>query len=282
MLRNRLAAGTVLAAAVGLTLAADARLGPYFPCLLLLTLTFAVLAAGEFVALTPAAVRPRQRLTAGGVALVLAANWVGPAADLDPWRPVFAAFAGFVGVAFVVELLTYSGPAGAVGRVAGAVLAVAYLGLLPGGLLRLRWAGPDAVAWLTAAVFVPKCGDIGAYFVGRAVGRRPFAPALSPKKTWEGFAGGLVASAGTAAGIHAATGLFRHGYVEAAGFGLVVGCAGVIGDLAESLLKREAGAKDAAATVPGFGGVLDVLDSVLFAGPVAGAWVAAGGYNSVV
>ena len=84
-------------------------------------------------------------------------------------------------------------------RVALTLLIIAYLGLLPSFLIQLRWGtaatrgagGFSAVAPLALAIFVPKCCDIGAYFTGRLIGRHPMTPRLSPKKTWEGLAGGL-------------------------------------------------------------------------------------------
>jgi phosphatidate cytidylyltransferase len=97
-------------------------------------------------------------------------------------------------------------------------------------------------------------------------------PILSPKKTWEGAAGGLLASVLVAVGLSFAGPLFRHGVGEAVAFGAVVCVAGVLGDLAESLVKRDCEAKDAANSIPGFGGLLDVIDSVLFAAPVAYLW----------
>ena len=162
----------------------------------------------------------------------------------------------------------------------------AYLGLLPSFLAQLRWppvsaledgAAYNAVATLTLTIFVPKCCDIGAYFTGRLLGRHPMSPVLSPKKTWEGLAGGLLLSAGVAVAINRLLSVpapaLRGGDVSAIGFGLVVGGIGALGDLAESLLKRDCRRKDASQVVPGFGGVLDVVDSIVFAAPVAYCWL---------
>ena len=142
------------------------------------------------------------------------------------------------------------------------------------------------------AIFVPKLGDVAAYFTGRLIGRHRMTPAISPKKTWEGFAGGLLGALATAVllnrilnpllqAVHydpafdpaTQSSVLQGGDWAALGFGLTVGLAGVLGDLAESLIKRDCRRKDAADTVPGFGGVLDVIDSILFAAPVAYLWL---------
>jgi phosphatidate cytidylyltransferase len=120
-----------------------------------------------------------------------------------------------------------------------------------------------------------KCGDIGAYAVGRLFGRTKLAPVLSPGKTIEGSLGGLAfacAAAYFTFWAMADSTPKRWGWLA---YGLLVGTAGMLGDLAESLLKRDAGRKDSSTWMPGFGGVLDILDSVLLAAPVAYlCWVA--------
>src|SRR5262249_23507982 len=118
--------------------------------------------------------------------------------------------------------------------------------------------------------------DIGAYFTGKAIGRHKLIPWLSPGKTWEGLFGGIAAAALVAAG---AAALYRHclgtngiglmpcGY--AAFVGALFAIAGQAGDLLESVLKRDAGVKDSGQALPGMGGVLDVLDSILLTAPLA-------------
>jgi phosphatidate cytidylyltransferase len=199
-----------------------------------------------------------------------------------PWRPVLYTFAAVVLAAFLLEMATFREPGHSVTRIALAVWAVAYLGLLPSFLAQLRWwpadeslAGPDrrGVTALALTIFVPKFCDIGAYFTGRFLGRHRMAPVLSPKKTWEGLAGGLALSVLTAWALnHYLPGLPMND-LSAAGFGLAVGVAGVLGDLAESMIKRDCRQKDASHALPGFGGVLDVVDSILFAAPVAYWWL---------
>ncbi len=129
---------------------------------------------------------------------------------------------------------------------------------------------PRRAVVLALTVFVPKFCDIGAYTVGRLFGKNKMAPVLSPGKTWEGFVGGMLFAMGTAVGINSIDEVMA--WQLAIPFGLLIGVAGVLGDLAESLIKRECRQKDAGHSVPGFGGALDVVDSILFAAPVAYLW----------
>jgi phosphatidate cytidylyltransferase len=129
---------------------------------------------------------------------------------------------------------------------------------------------------LLSLLVIVKTADTGAFAFGKSFGRHKMTPALSPGKTWEGSIGGL-ATAGLAswAMFHfAGPELVGTGYVEppllaALAYGLLLGVAGIIGDLAESLLKRDMERKDSSSWLPGLGGVLDIIDSVLVAGPVA-------------
>jgi phosphatidate cytidylyltransferase len=114
--------------------------------------------------------------------------------------------------------------------------------------------------------------DIGAYFVGRAWGRIKLAPHLSPNKTLEGALGGL----GLAIGVNVLLGLFPEGFRLYGSFSvvgilistLIVSCAGQLGDLFESWLKRRANLKDSGRFLPGHGGALDRLDSIIFGAPL--------------
>jgi phosphatidate cytidylyltransferase len=177
-------------------------------------------------------------------------------------------------VAFLREMVAFRQPGGAVVQMALAVWMTAYLGLLPSFLAQLRWVGKDSQgrAAVALAVFTPKCCDIGAYFTGRLIGRHKMTPLLSPKKTWEGLLGGLVFAAGMAVALNRLLGAGLSD-VRAGAFGVTVGGVGALGDLAESLIKRDCQQKDASHAVPGFGGVLDVIDSIVFAAPVAYLWL---------
>ncbi|MEO6212517.1 MAG: phosphatidate cytidylyltransferase, partial [Vicinamibacterales bacterium] len=148
---------------------------------------------------------------------------------------------------------------------AASLLPVAYIGLPLGAIAAVRaLAGREAVLLLMVTVVI---SDSAQYYCGRAFGRRPLAPTISPKKTIEGAIGGLLF--GTAA--MAAGG--QYVFPEADLFLLVlvsasIAALGIVGDLFESLLKRSAGVKDSSHIIPGHGGVLDRIDSWLFAAPV--------------
>lgn len=148
---------------------------------------------------------------------------------------------------------------------------VVYLGLPCLALLWLRIAGADHVFWVLCVTWA---ADIGAYFTGRAIGGPRLAPAISPNKTWSGFVGGMVAAAVVGAGIGLAFG--SHGGGAAALAALLVALAAVVGDLVESGMKRHFGAKDAGNLIPGHGGALDRLDSLLLAAPMAALLLASG------
>ncbi|MCA9055200.1 MAG: CDP-archaeol synthase, partial [Planctomycetaceae bacterium] len=117
--------------------------------------------------------------------------------------------------------------------------------------------------------------DVFAYTVGRLFGKRKMSPLLSPGKTWAGFVGAMLGAAlGSWLWLTFATPRFGDGWTPPPAwatvvYGLVIGLVALVGDLCESLIKRDVGKKDSAPLLPGFGGILDLLDSVLYAGPVA-------------
>lgn len=126
---------------------------------------------------------------------------------------------------------------------------------------------PSGAAWVMLVLAITWIQDSAAFFVGRSIGRTPMAPILSPKKSWEGFAGGMLGSVLTAIAAVPLLGL-PIGYVTAVLIGISTGIAGPIGDLAESLIKRQVGVKDSGALIPGHGGILDRMDSLLLTAPV--------------
>ncbi len=126
---------------------------------------------------------------------------------------------------------------------------------------------PDGLAWVIAALVITWANDTAAYFAGRFLGRHKLYPAVSPNKTWEGFAGGLVGSVG---GMFIARAFFFPVFTVADCLllGLFGGVLGPIGDLCESMLKRAYGVKDSGRVIPGHGGILDRVDALLFNAPL--------------
>jgi phosphatidate cytidylyltransferase len=146
---------------------------------------------------------------------------------------------------------------------------VLYIPLLGSHLVALRTGFPQELsADLLSFFFLVLMGsDVGAYYTGRALGKRKLAPSISPGKTWEGAVGGVVAALAMAALAH--FWFFRQlppKYMLP--LAAIMAVLGIFGDLAESALKRGAGAKDAANILPGHGGILDRLDSLLFNAPL--------------
>ncbi len=191
---------------------------------------------------------------------------------------------------FVAEMQRYRGPGGVTANLGLAVLAVTYIGLLMTFLIALRLFSSNAVgmAALLSMIIATKLGDTGAYTFGRLFGGKVFgslrmAPILSPKKTWEGATGAIVFSCVGAwltfqylvpwltAAESPATPWWR-----AVVYGAVLSTVGIVGDLAESLLKRDLGVKDSSTWLKGLGGILDLLDSLLATAPVAYLFWASG------
>lgn len=140
-----------------------------------------------------------------------------------------------------------------------------YVPLTLGHLLLTR-ARPDGEFLVFFLILVTWAGDTGAYYVGTAIGRHKLAPVISPNKTVEGLIGGLVLAV-AAAFLARAWFLPTFGAGDCLAAGLLLTLAGVAGDLSESVMKRGAGAKDTGGLIPGHGGMLDRLDSLLFTAP---------------
>ena len=161
------------------------------------------------------------------------------------------------------------------GRLVSALFPVVYVGLLL-GLLRELGDGPAGARRLALVVFTAKASDIGGWLLGKTIGRHKMIPSVSPGKTWEGTAGGLAFSAAAAVALGRLLGPFPElfaGAAAAAAFGVLVGAASIVAGLTNSALKRRCGVKDSSAFVPGVGGVLDVVDSLLLAAPAAWLWL---------
>ena len=143
-----------------------------------------------------------------------------------------------------------------------AALGVCYVAL-PFAALILTRLGDAGLQWVALAFLTTFATDTGAYAAGKAMGRRKLAPSVSPGKTWEGAAGGLLAAMGAAVGlVHLLDGVESRVW-PALALGLAIGVAAQAGDLLESKLKRMAGAKNSGRLIPGHGGLLDRLDSLV-------------------
>lgn len=230
-----------------------------------------------FVAIVVAAVlygtwELRQAMRHGGIALPLAPLAVGGAAmQLVAWDRggdglVIALLLCAVAVA-VWRTADGDDPPGSYARDAGAGMLVAlYLPFLAGFAILL--ARPDdGAARVIAFIAAVVCSDVGGYAVGVLIGRHPMAPLVSPKKSWEGFAGSAATGAIAGALIFALT--FHVEWWKGALFGLAIVVTATIGDLGESMLKRDLGIKDMGRLLPGHGGLMDRLDSLLPSAAVA-------------
>ncbi|HEY8492041.1 MAG TPA: phosphatidate cytidylyltransferase [Dehalococcoidia bacterium] len=222
----------------------------------------AVIFAATLEFYTAASLSPRRPLALMGAAF--AASFV-PASELAPeWR--IGLLTGLILLTLAVLVLegqVRDGFTVWMWVLAGAL----YVGWLGHHLFLIREDLAGGRDWLFLAVFGTFATDTGAYVAGRALGRRPLAPAISPKKTVEGAAGGVVAGLAAVVALSYLPGVDIS--LPAAGLlGLLVPVAAQLGDLAESLIKRGLGLKDTGHLLPGHGGLLDRLDSLLFVGVV--------------
>ena len=160
------------------------------------------------------------------------------------------------------------------GDVAITIMGPLYGGLMIGTVVGVRLVEPDGTGryWVLFLLAVSMMGDTGAYYVGRALGKRQLAPSVSPNKTVEGLVGGIAASI-VAALVASHVLLPEVSLPHAAVLGLILSLLGVAGDLFESLLKRSAGVKNSSELIRGHGGVLDRLDSLYFSAPALLAYL---------
>ncbi|MSR33841.1 MAG: hypothetical protein EXS12_03440 [Phycisphaerales bacterium] len=243
---------------------------------------------------------PQQRMPAGGVLFAASALIILPLLALELSRLLRAINAGAPGFAWTLCVALGAFVAGCaqqfqwtiVALVAGALLLIAlvpamfaatkknwhaaltafgywvlisvWIGWLPSCWIDMRSTLPAwALAW---AVLTVKSGDIGAYFSGVALGKNHIAAWVSPKKSWEGLVGGIILSCVVGAALTNALG---QSILVGVAFGALAAFIGMLGDLAESILKREALAKDSGSILPGMGGMFDVMDSLLPTAPLA-------------
>lgn len=204
----------------------------------------------------------------GGLALSCLLVFGVPA----PW--LTATLAGLVVLPLVALLLVGEGPKEAASKAAITSLGMLYVGGLLSFPAILRGMGPGRT-YIFYLALVTWAGDVGAFYAGRRFGRKPLYPSVSPNKTVEGAVGGLLCSV---LGSCLAKLWFweQLGGVQSLFLGLGLGVVGQVGDLCESMLKRSVGVKDTGTLIPGHGGILDRVDSLLFAGPALYVAVLAG------
>ncbi|MGQ0635605.1 MAG: phosphatidate cytidylyltransferase [Planctomycetaceae bacterium] len=288
----RLSLGPVLIGALVWLFALDARAGTGAPWLLALSALLVVRCTWELADLLSPRIGKANFLLVGCCALaVVASNWIVPwfangmgqrgetsaLANVSPGALPLVALSLAVAVLFANACLRYRAPGGNLETLGIEILCLAYVGVLISATAQLRWVAPQEWCYLPLAslVAVTKCGDTAAFFVGSALGGPKLSPLISPGKTIAGGLGALVG--GSAAGWVCLSLAPRWLAPHADGaepvwsltYGAIVATAGIAGDLAESLIKRDVDRKDSSPLLPGFGGLLDLVDSVIFAGPVA-------------
>jgi phosphatidate cytidylyltransferase len=257
MLKYRLIFGTLMTIAfIGIVL-----LDPWAP-LLLIVLVAALMIPGLMELSKLAAAKGAKILLPVSIPttiiLVTTPYWQSFFPDVD--YEVLLAFG--VMACFLYQRIRY-GISGVLANCGGACFSILYLGWLGVFIPSIRMLfGPWPLLML---VFVIKCCDIGAYTAGRLFGKHKFSPVISPKKTWEGMAGGVILAVVAAVAFAVFCDIMSCWLAVV--FGVVFAFIGQLGDLAESMLKRDAETKDSSNSVPGFGGILDVVDSILIAAP---------------
>jgi len=256
-------AGRNLPAAIGVGLALGALvLGtlfvyrPSFVLLLTVATVIGVYEITEAIA-TVEARPPLVALCVGGVAMQAAAWFQGPD--------------GLVGAMLLTVLgvtvwRLAEGAAGYLRDVASGSLVALYVPFLA-GFAALMTRPADGAARVIIFILAVVCSDTGGYATGVLFGKHPMAPTVSPKKSWEGFAGSTLASG--ACGVLLMTYCFHQTWWKGALFGLAIAVTATLGDLGESMIKRDLALKDMGRLLPGHGGIMDRLDSLLPCAPVS-------------
>lgn len=253
------------------------RHGSIIPLAVVLLALFGTL---EMLNLTRAAgYMPMGRTVVVGVVAINVIAWLVPAIYPESrigaleWE-LIALLLGSMGIG-IVQVLRHRTERG-IGDISVSMMILIYMGLLPSMITALRASLPDALGAYAVLLFIAvvKCTDIGAYFTGLAIGKTKLIPAISPGKTVEGLAGGMVLATlatlllNRLLPLGGSQGVSPISPLQAVLFGAVMAMLGQFGDLMESVFKRDATAKDSGRVVPAFGGILDLLDSPVFAAPL--------------
>lgn len=276
-MRTRIVIGGLILLAVAGMFWMDLHWGGYFICLVAMAVTgvalYELFEMARRVDLRPFTVTG----IAFGVALLPYYLWS------DQYLPGLLgpqAFTAFLTAPFLVLMLAAMGQAAArpeglgpqFKNIAVTVFGVLYVALPMTFLVRTRFLNDKGWDLVILVIAAAKATDIGAYFCGTAFGHVKLAPRVSPNKTVEGAVGGVIfgvlATLAVARGLGIKT-LIGRQLLAGVAFGAVVAVASLVGDLTESLIKRSTNTKDSGRLLPSFGGMLDIVDSLLVAAPVA-------------
>jgi len=263
MVKHRLFFGALMMASFAAIMILDGWLDGTLLCILIIGLL--ILAQLELSKL--AAAKGVQLFTGVSIigSILLATAWYWLQFVHRPSSIVFPFLAAFVLMAVLLYQYLRFGVSNILTNSGATFFSICYLGLLIGFVLGIRI---DFGIWHTLIfVFVVKFADIGAYAIGSLFGRHKFSPKISPSKTWEGM-GGAVAAAVLVAIVFAVSCDIMVWWLAII-FGVCFAFIGQMGDLVESMLKRDSAQKDSANRVPSFGGILDIIDSPLLAAPFA-------------
>ena len=228
----------------------------------------------------------RWAIYLGNFLIPLAAGWPVIAAImrwpelLSPGWPLAAVAIPLI-LILLAEMRRFPYAGSAIVNVSLAIFVIAYIGVLISfwALLRLHADNARGMAALFSMLLIVKMADVGAFAFGKNFGRQKLTPLLSPGKTWEGAIGGIATACITswlfflyAAPVMIGSTYQQPSALASISYGLALALAGMVGDLAESLFKRDMQRKDSSTWLRGLGGVLDIIDAPLVAGPIAWFW----------
>jgi phosphatidate cytidylyltransferase len=226
------------------------------------------LAFKEYISLIPTRFSDRRVLFWAYLAIVIQYYWISM-----HWYVMFLIFVPVYTFLFLPMRMVIAGETQgflkAIGTLHwGLMLTVFSLGHLAYLLMLPDRGNPIAgsAGLVLYLVFLTEINDIAQYIWGKSVGRHPVTPTVSPNKTWEGLIGGIVTT--TSLAIAISPWLTPFDWIHALGVGLIIGCAGFIGDVTISALKRDLGVKDSDNIIPGHGGILDRIDSLTYTAPL--------------
>lgn len=286
MLVWRLILGPVFIAGLMAILWADLRFGNAAPLLWLMCVSLCLRGVWELDQLFKTrSFKTRFWPPALCTFVIVTANWLphwfpGQSPEIEalgPLGPMALAVGLSVMVLFADIAYRYREPGQAMETLGAELLMILYVGLLASLTIQLRWVGVPDLGYTPfgSLIIVVKTGDTLAYFTGRMFGRSKLVPHISPGKTWAGFRGAVIGTVLVSClwftlAVPAWAPAYKTPPLWAAMlYGILIGLAGLLGDLCESLIKRDVGKKDSSSLFPGFGGILDILDSILFPGPLA-------------